>query len=292
MPDRVHRERVGAYLRSWYRRRLQAVPGWAFPPAAGHRLLSDFIPGVWAEWSLLYPSRHDSSGSSPELVRLLCEAAGRALDIALTDVSARARGVWEPDDVETWPGEHYRLLAALAEVRHARSVVEVGTFTGASALAFLAAEAVERLVTYDLVAWNDHGATMLRAEDFGPRLEQRLVNLGDEAVFAAEAETLRTADLVFVDGPKDGDFEYRFLPWLLGLEPARQQLVVLDDVRVMPMVKLWRDIPLPKLDAASLGHWSGTGLILRDGPVAWTPPTSGLAGKRSRARAGDATAAP
>jgi len=194
--------------------------------------------------------------------------------------------------VETWPGEHYRLLAALAEVRGARSVVEVGTFTGASALAFLAAESVDHLVTYDLVPWAELSDTMLRAEDFGPRLEQRLMNLGDEAVFAAEAETLRTADLVFVDGPKDGVFEYRFLPWLFGLEPAGTQLVVLDDVRVMPMVRLWRSLPLPKLDAASLGHWSGTGLILRDRAIAWTPPPPGLKQRRRTTRAGGATAAP
>jgi hypothetical protein len=42
----------------------------------------------------------------------------------------------------------------------------------------------------------------------------------------------------------------------------RRRVVVFDDIRVLPMLQLWRDLPFPKLDATSLGHWSGTGLLL------------------------------
>jgi hypothetical protein len=37
--------------------------------------------------------------------------------------------------------------------------------------------------------------------------------------------------------------------------------VVVDDIRLLEMVQLWRDLPYDKIDATSLGHWSGTGLL-------------------------------
>ncbi len=54
-------------------------------------------------------------------------------------------------------------------------------------------------------------------------------------------------------------FEYSFLPCLFALPPTQPQLVILDDVKVLPMLNLWRSVPLPKLDIASFGHWSGPG---------------------------------
>ena len=33
-----------------------------------------------------------------------------------------------------------------------------------------------------------------------------------------------------------------------------------DDIKMHTMLKFWRDLPLPKLDITSFGHWSGTGL--------------------------------
>ena len=225
-----------------------------------------------------------SAGASPELVRLLCRAAERALDVDLSAVAARAVRDDEREEVVTWPGEHYRLLTALAEVREARAIVEIGTFTGASALSFLAVEGVERVTTYDVVAWDDLPPTLLRADDFGARLDQRLIDLSDDVAFAREASTLAAADLVFVDGPKDGAFEHAFLPKLLSLPVEHEQLIVLDDVRVMPMLNLWRSLPLAKLDAGGLGHWSGTGLVLRVGAVGWHPPSAALGGSRRHQR--------
>jgi hypothetical protein len=47
-----------------------------------------------------------------------------------------------------------------------------------------------------------------------------------------------------------------------GLEPvSRPRFLLLDDIRLLPMVGLWRSIASPKLDLTSFGHWSGTGLV-------------------------------
>src|SRR5262249_47006084 len=127
------------------------------------------------------------------------------------------------------------------------------------------------VTTFDVVPWKAFDTTLLRTDDFGPRLEQRLGDLSDPKVFAANAIELAAADVIFCDARKDGRFEPAFLQLLFGLEPDGPQLLVLDDIRVLTMIRPWRDIPFDKLDISSFGHWSGTGIVLRGGP----PPNSG-----------------
>ena len=263
-----------------------------FPPATGQRKWARLLGDTYDEWSVLYSPQSDVAQSSPELIDLAVRATTRARDVDLTGVAERGIRDEERLAPVTWPGEHYRILVALAEQwRHGDpvTVVEVGTYAGASALALLSSPVVASVTTFDLRPWDSFSFTVLRTEDFGERLEQRIGDLADPDVFAANADLLAEADMVFVDAPKDGVFEYRFLPRLLRLQPARPQLVVLDDVKVLPMLNLWRSVPLPKLDIASFGHWSGTGLIIREHPVIdWTPPAATLptpTAPRSKVRA-------
>ena len=54
-------------------------------------------------------------------------------------------------------------------------------------------------------------------------------------------------------------------PWTVAFEiMTRRQLLVIDDVRVITMTELWRSFPIAKFDATSFGHWSGTGLAIRE----------------------------
>ena len=251
-----------------------------FPPATGKRQRARLLGDTYDEWGLLYSPSADACGPSPELIELALRAINRARDVDLSCVAQRAIRDEERIEPLTWPGEHYRMLVSLAEEWRDGdpvTVVEIGTFAGASALSLLASSAVARVTTFDVIPWSSIPFSVLRQDDFGPRLEQRLGDLADPGVFAANADVLADADMVFVDAAKDGVFEYRFLPRLLALRPARPQLVVLDDVRVLPMLNLWRELPLPKLDIASFGHWSGTGLIdRRQAVVDWSPPPAAL----------------
>jgi predicted O-methyltransferase YrrM len=196
--------------------------------------------------------------ASPGLIDLALRAARRAADINLASIAERSSGS-ERELVNLWPGEHYRLLAALVAVSGASQVVEVGTATGASALALLHGGA-EKVTTYDIIPWSEYPGSVLDSADFGPRLEQRIGDLAGESFGAQQRSTLEDADLIFVDGPKDAAFEPAFLGSLLGGSRARPCLLVLDDIRLPPMVPLWRALEVPKLDVTSLGHWSGTGL--------------------------------
>jgi predicted O-methyltransferase YrrM len=214
-----------------------------------------------AEWSVV-ASADDLAPAPGELVDLLLEAGRIARLVDLSELEARS-GEEAARYVRTWPGEHYRLLPALAAAFGARHAVEIGTYRGHGTLALLAAIPADgSFVTYDLEPWGAVEGTVLRAEDFGSRLEQRLANVVGEESLERELPVLARADLIFLDGPKDGIFEPEFARVVLPRLRDRRRLVVVDDTRLLSMVGLWRELDYPKLDATSLGHWSGTGLLL------------------------------
>ena len=195
------------------------------------------------------------------LLGLLLEAAEEARHISLDDVADRATTGMQRQFLLQWPGEHYRLLAGLVRVLRPHCMVEIGTASGMSALALLsAAPEGAKVTTYDVLGWKSFRDTLLYDGDFGDRLEQRLADLSRPASFQTERETLQSAELIFIDGPKDGAFEAIVTRSLIQLMTGRSAILVYDDIRVMNMVRFWRELPLPKLDASSLGHWSGTGL--------------------------------
>lgn len=198
-----------------------------------------------------------------ELIELGIAAAGAAVDSDLSAIAARCDphlARW----IELWPGEHYKLLAGLVSVVKPASVVEIGTFQGPGSLALLhGLPEQSHLVTFDVIPWAEIEGTVLRPEDFaGGRIQQRIGDLSDPEVFAQHRDVLLEADLVFMDAPKDGVFEPAFLELAVPLWRGSRRLLVIDDIRLAPMLQLWRDLPFPKLDLTSFGHWSGTGIAL------------------------------
>jgi len=222
--------------------------------------------GVYDEWTVIYDPGNDASEASEALIQLVCDAALRATTVSLTDAISRAESDSQRYELERWPGHHYRFLTALAEIVDAKSIVEIGTYAGASALSFLAAPCVEEVVSYDIVPWRSIDSTLLIEADFSHGLQQCLSDLSDPVEFGRSMSVLSKADIVFLDGPKDGRFEQALLDRLLAMKREKPQLLIIDDVRVNTMVKTWRSLPLPKIDATSFGHWSGTGLV-------WLPST-------------------
>jgi predicted O-methyltransferase YrrM len=164
--------------------------------------------------------------------------------------------------INVWPGEHYRFLAALVKVTQPRLVIEIGTATGASALAmkkFLQDDA--RIVTYDVVPWNEYPGTGLSERDLDRQLEQRIVDLSDTNQAQGEIPLLEQADLIFVDAAKDVIMEQQFCNLFDSINFRSNPIMIFDDIRVMNMLKIWREIQHPKLDITSYGHWSGTGMV-------------------------------
>ncbi len=185
--------------------------------------------------------------------------------IAASIANPIACTVGRPDSCfyNVFPGEHYRFLQGLVQELAPRSVVEIGTYTGMSARVILDAASLDfQLHTYDLLPWSDFSSHLTDADFESGRLQQHLDDLSIPSCFEAHLQRLNDAELIFCDGPKDGMFEYRFLRLLAGLELSyRRRYLVLDDIRFVNMLALWRSIESPKLDLTSFGHWSGTGLV-------------------------------
>ena len=235
-------------LRSIQRRAVKLVlPN----PRAGH-----------GEYSMIYDTLNTYGGASDYLIDLALRVAQEARHTELPDLSRRVATDGN-DFTRIWPGEHYRLLAALVKLLQPKRVVEVGTFRGLSALAlkkFL--PAAGKITTFDVVPWDSLADSCLRQEDFeDDRLRQQIGDLSEAAVFEFHRGLIQETELLFVDGPKDGVFESKLLRQLEMVDFHKPLLVVMDDIRFWNMLAIWQDIARPKLDLTSFGHWSGTGLV-------------------------------
>src|SRR6202011_2045965 len=134
----------------------------------------------YGEYSMIYDTLNTIGKPSDYLIDLGLRAAKEAWQIQLTELSRRVDAA-SNDFTPVWPGEHYRLLAAIVKILRPKHIVEIGTFSGLSALAlkeFLPADGT--IVTFDIVPWNSVPDTCLRAEDFvDGRLRQEIADLSN-----------------------------------------------------------------------------------------------------------------
>jgi hypothetical protein len=168
-----------------------------------------------------------------------------------------------PRDLQVWPGEHYKLLTALIQLLRPKTVVEIGTATGMSALAMkMALPQDAKIVTFDVFTWQQYPRAVLQAEDFlDGRLEQRSDDLSTPAGWQRNAELLRRAEFILLDAKHDGVQERNFLRGFDEVGLDSHPIVMFDDIRLWEMLAVWQEIDRPKLDLTSFGHWSGTGLV-------------------------------
>ena len=216
------------------------------------------VPARHSEMSIISSADDLLPQPNTFLLDTLVSAASIAPTIDLSLLLERCGNDEDRTFVRTWPGEHYRLLPALVEVTGAQHVIEIGTYRGHGALALHLA--APQVTTYDIAPYTEFTDSALCPQDFSEGIEQRIGDLSSPQFFDRELDELRQAQLIFVDGPKDGRFERSFAQLLTTALAGSNTLVIWDDIRVMSMIAFWRWLPVPKLDATSFGHWSGTGL--------------------------------
>lgn len=146
--------------------------------------------------------------------------------------------------------EHYRLLAWLSTQVHSKTLVDIGTFNGFSALA-LSQDDRKKVVSYDIF---DYIPDEIYTAKYKPNIELRLTDCTDEL------EVLLDTDLIFIDIDNQGGQESIILNLLEKYK--YKGLVVLDDINLTKyMTDLWNGIKQEKYDLTQYGHWSGTGLV-------------------------------
>ncbi|RIL08371.1 MAG: hypothetical protein DCC75_09100, partial [Proteobacteria bacterium] len=142
--------------------------------------------------------------------------------------------------------EHYRLLAHLSGMFPWRTLVDIGTNRGGSAIA-LSHDPRTRVISYDIV---DNKTIPVSK----PNVEFRLKDV------RSDIYEIMAAPLICLDTFHDGTFEREFYRFLQ--EHGYKGLLVLDDIYLNPEMKsFWADIRHPKVDLTAIGHWSGTGLV-------------------------------
>jgi len=214
-----------------------------------------------SEYSILSSLDDEPHKMSERLLNISLEAIKEANKIDLSGISQREPE--EPNFPDVWPGEHYKLLAALVKTIKPKLVIEVGTALGHSALAlkkFLPNDS--KLITFDIFEWDSLKGTLLNKNDFSDgNLVQEIGDLAQDKTFDKYKELISEADFIFIDAPKDIAFERELLKKMDTIQFKNNPIIMFDDIRLWNMLKIWREIKKPKLDLTSFGHWSGTGLI-------------------------------
>lgn len=157
-------------------------------------------------------------------------------------------------------GDHYKLLKSLALSINAKNVIDIGTYTGMSAISFLDANC--KIKSFDIINPLDLEDNIITEEDISEdKISLICGDLFDDDFFATNVNCFLDADIIFLDGPKFGGFEQKILPKILALNYYKNTIVVMDDIHMKKMKILWYELNYPRLDLSLLGHISGTGII-------------------------------
>ena len=209
--------------------------------------------------SLIYSL--DNFKTSDYLISIISDAIKIAHKLEL---KCGKRNLSDSKFLNEFPGEHYKILSSIVNVANAKEVVEIGTYTGLGTLSIKEGfNSHGKITTYDLIGWNKLGfESHFTDEDFKDgSIKQILGDLSENNFFDKNIETLNKSDIIFMDAPKDDNFEYKMLKQFLKLDPKIGKLLILDDIKFINMIDLWRSIKSPKIDLSSFGHWSGTGVV-------------------------------
>jgi len=155
--------------------------------------------------------------------------------------------------------QEYRLYSYLSTLVNHSIILDIGTFTGRSAVA-LSHNPSNFVKSYDLV---DHRHRPNGSLDMFQKknVEYNIRNVLDDLT----EELIRTVSIVMIDIDHFGTVELEILDRLRKLR--YNGLVLLDDiyhhgVKEGPLMRaLWNSIAERKVDVTRWGHYSGTGLI-------------------------------
>ena len=225
------------------------------------QLLPPPVRAEHGEYSMILSAHDNFAALTSELLHLSLKAIEHAASVDLGEIGMRNEQAKKYSNL--WPGEHYRLLAGFVQVLKPELIIEIGTSTGLSALClkrFLPPNG--KIATFDIVPWREYPATALKADDFeDQKLVQHVADLSIDSTMQKYASLVQKAELIFIDAAHDGKLEEQILANLKKVPFRKKAYILLDDIRVWTMLKTWREIPFPKVDLTSFGHWSGTGLV-------------------------------
>lgn len=230
--------------------------------------MNDIVKNIRHTAQSLICSLDDDVGANQRLLNMCLGAASLAIKESIS-LPEHAKNYSDARFANVYPGEHYRLLKGLSKLLNPSTVVEIGTSTGLGTLTLAQALPNSKIYTYDLFHWENFNTFLSNNYFASGNVIQCLSDLGVPEEFEKHKHILNQAQLIFIDGPKDDKFEYKFMKLLTTLDVLPGRTLFIDDIRVMNMIEFWRRIKSPKLDVTSFGHWSGTGVVDMSEGLIW-----------------------
>jgi predicted O-methyltransferase YrrM len=152
---------------------------------------------------------------------------------------------------------YFKLLTAISKLYPDAQFLELGTFTGSSAVAYLYGGTKKPVYTYDI-------ADSHRFVHEG--LQDRII-LKKEDCIKADFSSLGKIDVIFLDISHNGDDEAAALRNMEAQGMLNDAMIIFDDILLNDnMKRLWAGVSgnegQSKFDLTAHGHASGTGVLL------------------------------
>ena len=153
---------------------------------------------------------------------------------------------------------YFKVLTAISRLYPEAQFLELGTFTGSSAVAYLYGGTKKPVYTYDIEETNRF---------IHDGLKDRII-IKKEDCRTASFKDLGKVDIIFLDISHNGDDEAEALRNMDAQGMLHDAMIIYDDIYLNDaMKKLWatssgrEDIP-SKFDITADGHATGTGILL------------------------------
>lgn len=144
--------------------------------------------------------------------------------------------------------EHYRLLTFLSQNINDKTIIDVGTLKGCSALA-LSTNKRNKVYSFNL-----NNELQLK------QLPENIEFIVDDVINGKYDSVLLESEIILLDTFHDGTFELQFLNYLKQIN--WKGTLILDDIHLNEQMNLfWNNINEEKINITNIGHWSGTGIV-------------------------------
>jgi len=153
---------------------------------------------------------------------------------------------------------YFKLLTAISKLYPEAQFLDLGTFTGASSVAYLYGGTKKPIYSYDV---NDSHRFIHDG------LKDRII-LKKEDCIKADFKTLGKVDVIFLDISHNGDDEAEALRNMETQGMLNDAMIIFDDIHLNAnMERLWNGASgnedgNSKFDVTEHGHASGTGILL------------------------------
>jgi len=148
--------------------------------------------------------------------------------------------------------EHYKLLSYISTCLDSDiPLIDIGTYFGFSAAAL--SYNSSKVISYDVCDWIPDNEYSIKNND---SIETKIMNCVNDM------DVINKASFIILDiDPHNGEEERVIIKALI--DNGFKGFLLLDDIKLnKDMQDFWDEITLPKIDVTSVGHWSGTGIVL------------------------------